>query len=48
MIEDADIGVAVADSCEALLKAADIIVKPCKEHSLEDLILNLDNILSKR
>lgn len=45
MIEDADIGVAVAGSCPELLRAADRIVKPCEEHSLEDLILNLDSIL---
>ena len=45
MIEDADIGVAVASSCPELLRAADRIVKPCEEHSLEDLILNLDSIL---
>lgn len=45
MIEDADIGVAVKNSCPSLIEAADLTVKPCNEHALEDLILNLENIL---
>lgn len=45
MVEEADVGVAVANSCKELLDAADVIVKDCNEHSLKDLIERLDDII---
>lgn len=45
MVEDADIGVAVANSCPELLAAADRVVKDYREHALRDLIENLDTII---
>jgi len=48
MIEDADVGVAVGNSCPGLLRVADRIVKPCEEHSMRDLVENIEEILEGR
>lgn len=47
LIEKADIGVAVGDAIEAVKKCADIVVKPCREYSIRDLIEKIENGIIK-
>lgn len=46
MIQEADIGVAVANSCPELIAAADKVVKDYREHALMDLVERLDDIVT--
>lgn len=45
LLKHADIGVAVGNATEEVKRAADVIVKPCGEFAIKDLIENLDSII---